>query len=184
MKERKVCHSQIIYELDSVDYGILSAASYDDLRHQEVFWGDFDDVTQIDITLEGESHTLTSEWDEENEERIWHFPTAEAEETEETTEETQSTESAEEEDELDVTDLTDAIKALSATEFTAQKPEGKEGIRLTLHLDNEDFPKVEIILYRYDGSSCLAVVDGQSVSLVPRASVIEVVEAVQAIVLN
>ena len=85
---------------------------------------------------------------------------------------------------MDVSDLTDAIKALSATEFTAQKPEGKEEIRLTLHLDNEDFHKVEIILYRYDGSSCLAVVDGQSVSLVPRASVIEVVEAVQAIVLN
>ncbi|MDO5546752.1 MAG: DUF4340 domain-containing protein [Eubacteriales bacterium] len=186
----RVGDSQIVYELDSVDYGILSAASYDDLRHQEVFWGDFDDVTQIDITLEGESHTLTSEWDEENEERIWHFPAAEAEETEETTEETQSTDSAEstesteEAEELDVSDLTDAIKALSATEFTSQKPEGKEEIRLTLHLDSEDFPKVEIILYRYDGSSCLAVVDGQSVSLVPRASVIEVVEAVQTIVLN
>ena len=61
----RVGDSQIVYELDSVDYGILSAASYDDLRHQEVFWGDFDDVTQIDVTLEGESHTLTSEWDEE-----------------------------------------------------------------------------------------------------------------------
>lgn len=183
----RVGDSQIVYELDSVDYGILSAASYDDLRHQEVFWGDFDDVTQIDVTLEGESHTLTSEWDEENEERIWNFPAAETEETEETTEETQSTEStesAEEADELDLTDLTDAIKALSATEFTSQKPEGKEEIRLTLHLDSEYFPKVEIVLYRYDGSSCLAAVDGQSVSLIPRASVIEVVEAVQAIVLN
>ena len=85
---------------------------------------------------------------------------------------------------MDLTDLTDAIKALSATEFTSQKPEGKEEIRLTLHLDSEYFPKVEIVLYRYDGSSCLAAVDGQSVSLIPRASVIEVVEAVQAIVLN
>ena len=46
------------------------------------------------------------------------------------------------------------------------------------------FPEIEIILYRYDGSNCLAVVDGQSVSLVPRASAMEVVESVQAIVLN
>ena len=46
------------------------------------------------------------------------------------------------------------------------------------------FPEIEIILYRYDGSNCLAVIDGESVSLVPRASVMELVETVQAIVLN
>ena len=36
----------------------------------------------------------------------------------------------------------------------------------------------------YDGSFCLAAVDGEPVSLVSRASVIELVEAVQGIVLN
>ena len=46
----------------------------------------------------------------------------------------------------------------------------KEGIRLS-HLS-----------YRYDGSSCLAQVDGQSVCLVPRAQAVALTEAVRALV--
>lgn len=180
----RVGDSQIVYELDKVDYGILSAASYDDLRHQEVFWGDFEDVSQIDITLEGETHTLVSEKNEDDE-RIWRYLTEEiaAEETPtDSTEETQAEESAD--DTLDMSDFEDALGAISATEFTTEKPTEKEEIRVKLHLDNESFPVIEIILYRYDGTSCLTVIDGESVSFVPRSSVMELVEAVQTIVLN
>ena len=180
--------SQIVYDLDSVDYGILSDASYDDLRHQEVFWADFADVTQIDITLEDTEHTLISELDDD-EERVWYYQTEEmlAEATEETTEaaeETTETEAIEEPETLDLTDFEDSLNALSANSFTAEIPTEKEEIRFTLHLDNESFPTVEIVLYRYSGTECLAVVDGESVSLVPRASVMELVEAVQTIVLS
>lgn len=171
-------------DLDKVDYGILSAASYDDLRHQKVFWGDFEEVFQIDITLEGETHTLVSEKNEDDE-HVWSFLTgdSEPEETQaDSTEETLAEES--EDDTLDLSDFEDALSALSATEFTAEKPNGKEEIRVKLHLENESFPEIEIILYRYDGTSCLAVTDGQSVSFAPRASVMELVEAVQTIVLN
>ena len=179
----RVGDSQIVYELDSVDYGILSDASYDDLRHKEVFWADFDDVYQMDITLEGATHTMVSEVNEE-EERLWRFPdeTQETEPTEETAE-TEETEAAEE-DALDLTDFEDALSALYADSFTSEEPTGKEEIRLTLYLEKVAFPEVEIILYRYDGTSCLAVIDGESVCLVPRASVVELVETVQAIVLR
>ncbi|MBQ7001231.1 MAG: DUF4340 domain-containing protein [Oscillospiraceae bacterium] len=184
----RVGDSQIVYDLDSVDYGILSDASYDDLRHQEVFWADFADVTQIDITLEDTEHTLISELDDD-EERVWYYQTEEilAEATEETTEdaeETTETEAIEEPETLDLTDFEDSLNALSANSFTAEIPTEKEEIRFTLHLDNESFPTVEIVLYRYSGTECLAVVDGESVSLVPRASVMELVEAVQTIVLS
>ena len=184
----RIGDSQIVYDLDSVDYGILSDASYDDLRHQEVFWADFADVTQIDITLEDTEHTLISELDDD-EERVWYYQTEEmlAEATEETTEvaeETTETEAIEEPETLDLTDFEDSLNALSANSFTAEIPTEKEEIRFTLHLDNETFPTVEIVLYRYSGTECLAVVDGESVSLVPRASVMELVEAVQTIVLS
>lgn len=43
---------------------------------------------------------------------------------------------------------------------------------------------MEIQLYRYDGTNCLSVVDGESVSLVPREQVVDLTEAVRAIVLN
>ena len=184
----RIGDSQIVYDLDSVDYGILSDASYDDLRHQEVFWADFADVTQIDITLEDTEHTLISELDDD-EERVWYYQTEEmlveaTEETTEAAEETTETEAIEEPETLDLTDFEDSLNALSANSFTAEIPAEKEEIRFTLHLDNETFPTVEIVLYRYSGTECLAVVDGESVSLVPRASVMELVEAVQTIVLS
>ena len=185
----RIGDSQIVYSLDSVDYGILSDASYDDLRHQEVFWADFDDVTQIDITLENTDHTLVSELNEDGE-RVWYYQTGEmhatsTEETTEATEEASKTEAETEKPEtLDLTDFKDSLNALSANSFTDEVPTEKEEIRFTLYLDNETFPTVEIVLYRYSGAECLAVADGESVSLVPRNSVMELVEAVQAIVLN
>ena len=56
-------------------------------------------------------------------------------------------------------------------------------IRLTLHLDSEAYPQTELIFYRYDGDSCLAVADGSSWALVPREAVVALIEAVNAIVL-
>lgn len=56
-------------------------------------------------------------------------------------------------------------------------------IRLTLHLDSEAYPQTELIFYRYNGDSCLAVADGSSWALVPREAVVDLIEAVNAIVL-
>lgn len=159
----RVGDSQIIYELNDTDYVTLSGAAYNDLRHTEVFWADFDTVAQLDITLEGETHSITSAPDEDDaDSRLWYYG----------------------EQELDISNLQRALSALSAERFTGEAPTGKEEIGLTIHLENESFPQVEIQLYRYDGSLCLAVVDGQTISLVDRGAVMDLVEAVQAIVLN
>lgn len=86
--------------------------------------------------------------------------------------------------EIDVTDLETALGALSADSFTEETPTGKEEIRFTAYLSNANFPKVEVVLYRYDGEYCLATVDGRTVSLVPRSQAVALMEAVNAIVLN
>ncbi len=159
----RIADSQIIYELKDSAYNTLSGVTYDDLRHREVIWADFDTVTQIDITLEGENHTLTSTLEEdEDAERVWYYG----------------------EEELDIADLQSALESLSADSFTDETPSEKEEISLTVYLDNENFPEVKIQLYRYDGSQCLAVVDGETVSMVDRSDVMELVEVVQSIVLN
>ncbi len=159
----RVGDSQIIYELDDADYITLTGAAYNDLRHHEVIWADFDLVTQIDIALEGESHTVTSVPDEDGKAsgRTWYYG----------------------EEELDISHLQRALEGLSADSFTDEAPTEREEISLTVYLDNENFPQVEIRLYRYDGSLCLAVVNGETVSFVDRSDVMELVEAVQAIVL-
>ena len=156
----RVGESQIVYEVSSSNYKKLEAASYDDLRHPEVIWADFSDVQQIDISLEGSSYTLVSEKD--GDERTWAY----------------------QEEELEIADLQSALGVLTADEFTNEQPSQKEEIGLTIHLGNENFPQVQIKLYRYDGSRCLAAVDGESVSLVERKAVVDLIEAVHAIVLD
>ena len=138
----------------------LWMGSYNDLRHQEIFSGDFDDVTGIDITLDGETYTLTSQKD--GKERTWLC----------------------EEAEIEIGDLQDALEALTAEGFTSEKAAGQQEISLTLYLDHEDELELTIAMYRCDGSKCLAVVDGKSVAYVPRGEMVTLAEAVRAIALN
>lgn len=156
----RVGESKIIYKILGTDYTDLMKASYNDLRHQEVFSGKFNDINQIDISLEDVDYTITSEGKDDK--RTWHY----------------------QDEELDVADLKLALSTLKVDSFTDESPTQKKEIDLTVHLDNENFPEVKIELYRYDGTSCLAVVDGTPVALVSRASVVELIEAVNAIVLK
>lgn len=48
---------------------------------------------------------------------------------------------------------------------------------MTVFLDNENYPQVTVALYRYDGEYCLAEVDGEPVSLVPRSQAVDLTEA-------
>lgn len=156
----RVGESQIVYKISSANYKKVAAASYDDLRHPQVIWADFSDVRQLDVSLEEEHYTFTSQ--QEGDERAWSYQG----------------------EEFEMAGLRNDLTALSAQEFTSQQPAQKEEIRLTVHLDHENISQIEIALYRYDAARCLAVVDGESVSLVDRAAVVELIEAVHAIVLN
>lgn len=156
----RVGESQIVYRISSDDYKKLMAASYDSLRHLEVLSADFADISQIDISLEGTDYTITSE--KKRDERTYFYG----------------------EEELEIADFQNALEALSADRFTNEQPTQKEEISLTVYLDNENYPKVRIKLYRYDKTYCLAVVDGKPVSLIKRSYAVDLIEAVHAIVLN
>ena len=156
----RIGDSKIIYRLSGEDYETLMAAGYNDLRHTEVLPADFADIAQIDISLEGTDYTITSEGDAE--ERTYFY----------------------EDEELDIADLQSAMQTLTADSFTDEQPTEKEEIHLTLHLDLEGEPSAEIGLYRYDGSYCLAVVDGTPMCLGQRSYVVDLIEAVNAIVLS
>lgn len=156
----RVGDSKIIYEISRDRYEELMAAFYNDLRHQEIFCADFDEVYQIDVSLEGTDHTITSEKD--GDKRVWSY----------------------QEKELDIIGFQDALVSLRADSFTSEKPTGKEEICFTLYLENENCPEVSVKLYRHDGELCLAEADGKPVSLVRRSYAVDLIEAVQAIVLS
>ena len=155
----RVGESQIVYQITGDSYEALMAAGYDDLRHYEVLTADFADVTGLDISLEGESYTITAEGS--GEDKTFYYG----------------------EEELDIADLQSALEDMGAASFTDEEPSQKQEISITVHLDNETHPTVQIDLYRYDGEQCLAVLDGTPTSLVPRDMVVDLVEAVNAIVL-
>ena len=130
------------------------------LRHKEIIWADFADIRQVDVSLEDTVYQLTSK--EEKGERIYYY----------------------EDEKVEIDDFLNALEHVRADSFTAEQPTQKKEIGLTIYLDNENVPEVDIELYRYDGSYCLAAVDGEPVSLVARSDVMDLAEAVYGIVLN
>jgi hypothetical protein len=156
----RVGESKIIYQLTETDYEALMNFSYNDLRHSEILPAELADIAQIDFTLDGEEHSFTAQ--KEDDVLTWYRG----------------------EEELDSDALTSALTALSAESFTDEEASGKEEIRFTVHLNLDDNPTVEIVLYRYDGSDCLVTVDGEPVALAARSQVVDLVEAVNAIVLD
>ena len=156
----RVGESRIIYEITGAEYESLLAASYNDLRHQQVIWADFADVYQVDISLDGQDYTLSTK--EEKDETIWYYQYKE----------------------IDIADFQSALSMLTASEFTDKMDTEKEEISLTVYLGGEKDTEVQISLYRQDGSNCAAAVDGTPVSLVNRSYAVDLVEAVHAIVLN
>lgn len=164
----RVGDSAIVYEISADSYDRLTAAAYDDLRHRELFTGDFADVTAIAVELDGETYSFELRADEESKkllsdiENVWYNGG----------------------EKINVSELEDALISLSAESFNDDKPTGKCEIALTLTLDNERFPTLDIALYRLAGSSCIAVVDGKTVGCVARSEVVDLKEAVNVIVLG
>ena len=135
-------------------------ASYHEFRHQEILPVYFSDVYQADISLEGKKYTLTSK--NKKKETVWYYN----------------------DEEVEIDNFKGAVKALKASDFEEEQPEGKEEISLTLYLENDNYPEIHLELYRYDGSSCIAVVDDEPVSHVDRSYVVDLIEAVHEIVLD
>ena len=159
----RVDQSQIVYEISQEDYDILTAVSYDKLRHRELFTADFDTAVSMDVALDGERFTFVYTLPEdEDAEGAWTY----------------------QEEEFDITALKKALLAVSASGFTEEKPTGQEEISLTVHLDNEDFPTFTLTLYRCDGTNCIASVDGKPTALVSRSQTVNLIEAVNALILG
>jgi len=156
----RVGESPIVYQISSDAYKSLMAASYNDMRHLEVLPVSFENITKIDISLEGFSYVFSSE--KKDDKRTYYY----------------------QDKELDLTDFREALEKLKAERFTDERPSKKEEIGLTFYLDHKNYKEVNVKLYRYDGTYCLAVIDGKPTALVKRANAVDLIEAVYAIILG
>lgn len=156
----RIGESPIIYQIPGYDYEQLMMAGYNDLRYQQIFPAAFQEILWMDVTLEGQQYHLSSS--QEDGETVWSY-----------------------QDEIvEHALLEEAVSALLAETFTEEQPTGKMEIAVTAALDHPEKPEIRVELYRYDGNSCLAVVDGAPYGLVERAKVVDLMEAVNTIVLE
>lgn len=160
----RVGESAIIYEIGYDTFKAIMACSYDDLRHTEIFPAEVEDVTALSVTLDGGTYEFTTTPPEgaeaEDEGTQWYY---EGEET-------------------GVTDIGTALAALSASRFDGGGASGEEEISLRATLASGD--EIALRLYRADGESCYAEVDGEGIGYVPRSQAVDLIEAVNAVVLG
>ena len=115
-----------------------------------------DAVTSVDFTLDDMVYTLTHSGD------TWTINDTEVE----------------------FDEVSSAVDALAVSEFNSEEPAKKQEITFTVHLDNETWPTLTVALYQYDGESCLATLDGETLGLVDRSLAVDLTEAVNAITLG
>lgn len=160
----RVGESAIIYEIGYDTLKAIMACSYDDLRHTEIFPAEVEDVASLSVTLDGGTYEFTTTPPEgaeaEDEGTQWYY---EGEET-------------------GVTDISTALAALSASRFDGGGASGEEEISLRATLASGD--EIALRLYRADGESCYAEVDGEGIGYVPRSQAVDLIEAVNAVVLG
>lgn len=86
--------------------------------------------------------------------------------------------------EVEFDEVSSAVDALAVSEFNSEEPAKKQEITFAVHLDNETWPTLTVALYQYDGESCLATLDGETLGLVDRSLAVDLTEAVNAITLG
>lgn len=155
----RVNDSEKVYRVGQGTYKNLLNAGVDDLRHSRIFTGEEEEITGVNVHLEGSEYRFESGGEEGD---LWRWG----------------------ETEFDAEALKRALTDVEAGAFTDQEPSGKEELRLELELDNETFPSLELTFYRLDGENCLAQVNGKTICTVARSQVIELAEAVNAVVLT
>lgn len=165
----RIGQSGILYQISYDTLAKIMACAYDDLRHDEIFPAEFADVSELAIALDGETYAFTTALPEGEDaaaqtdgETVWYLD-GEA---------------------VDMADVDAALSGLTASRFADDAASGAEEIRLTATLALADSPRVELVLYRADGESCLALVDGAAVGYVPRSQAVDLIEAIRAIVLG
>ena len=162
----RVGESAIIYEISYDDFKALMACAYNDLRHAELFPAETDDIAELSVTLDGESYVFTTtppaddEEAADDEETRWYYNG----------------------EQIDIAEVTAALTNLSVSRFESAAASGATEISLSAALTGGG--EVSLRLYRADGESCLAYVDGESIGYVPRSQAVDLIEAVNAIILG
>lgn len=161
----RLAGSSMIYRIDGSVADTLLAAKGSDLLPQDVLLMDWEDVTGVDITLDGTTYTLDKVVQEE--------------EANGTTSETYVYQL--EGQTVEITDALDALADLEVTGSDNGAAPGTEEIAFTFHQDKENFPTVALTFSQYDSSSCLVTLNGESRLLVSRDGLLDLIDTFRSL---
>ena len=166
----RLAGSQMIYTIAGSAAESMIYTTYEDLKPTDVLLMDWEEVTSLDIVLDGETYTLVRSTKTE---------------TDEDGNETQTVVYTLNGEEVDGEAITDLLDDITYTGYAGSSvPETGEEIRFVIHRSHATFPEVELAFYRYNSSDCLVVLNGEPTVSVSRENVVELVEAVNGEVLD
>lgn len=159
----RLADSRMVYLINSDTADSLQYASYSSLRGDGICTVDWDTVDRLEVTVDGVTHTIS--FDEQEEETVAEggdpvvetvpLYTCDGVELDSTAVET----------------LLNAINGLIATGDGGSAGQGELLVSFTIYRDTTYFAQLTLDLYAYDTSSCLAVFDGGAGRLVDRSAV-------------
>ena len=183
----RLAGSEMVYLVSGDILDTLLYTSSSELQPDEVLVMDWDEVTGVVIELDGETYALEKitrlvvtggeDGDGEDSEE-----SADSENEAETVEETVYRLDGED---IAIEDVLERLTEMDSTGYSGGiAPERGCQIRFVLERDTEAFAQVELCFYAYDSSSCLVTLNGESTVFVAREDVVDLVEAVNALVLG
>ena len=152
--------STIVYAITSEDYDNVVKANYKDIRPDEIVSIDWTKVAQISAKIEGETNII--EVDHSGDGNKYSIG----------------------EDKVDFVTVTSKIDGLNLTEVGDGYEKGTEELAFAITLDDSDATVVNVVMYQYDGDSCVVSVDGKIVGLCARSSMSNLREEMTSAILN
>ena len=153
--------STIVYAITADDYDDIADVSYSTLRPSEVVSIDWTNVAQLSVDIDDETYIVNVEYDEDD----------------------GNTYTVDDET-VDFVTATSLIDSLSLTEVGDDYSKGTEELAFAITLNDEDATVVNVVLYQYDGDSCVVAVDGKTVGLCSRTSMSSLREEITSSILN
>ena len=169
----KLTDSNIVYSISEDVYNAAVDAAYDELKPDEVVLLDWDTVDSVEIELDGNVYTVDIESNEDDE-YTYTFGDSEIE-FQDVLDQLSDITIPEESTEDDETSVPEEEPALS---------NNKTELSLTFHRNTEEYSTVEVVFYQYNGSYCIAALNGDELNYVDRSAVVDLKEAVNSVILD
>ncbi|SFN52691.1 protein of unknown function [Pseudobutyrivibrio sp. UC1225] len=152
--------STIVYTITADEYEDVLKANYEDLRPDEIVSIDWTKVAQISAKIDGETSII--EVDHSGDGNKYSIG----------------------DDKIEFVAATSKIDGLTLSEVGEDYKKGTEELAFAITLDDDDATLVNVVMYQYDGDSCVVAVDGKIVGLCDRSSMSTLREEITSAILN